>query len=188
MAEVLAQFAEPILSNDKTAYRAQATGAAMNDGLWEAWIEFIPAGGGAPVRSPRETTQSTKADAVYWASGLSATYLEGALGRALRGPIVKPSVPAAQPLFASPAPEFNTSEGAEAEARAILDVFSVYEKGEALLRQELHALSAWHLVNILVAYHLSEQPVTMLNRLPQAALIDLIVTGVREHVDAVSGR
>jgi hypothetical protein len=191
MAEVLLQFAEPILSSDKTAYRAQATGTAMNDGLWEAWIEFIPVGGGAPVRSPRETTQSTKADAIYWASGLSATYLEGALGRALRGPINKPTMPAAQALFSSPAPEFNASEVPEGDAHAILDPFSVYEKGEALLQQELHAMSAWHLVNIIVAYRLSEQPVTILNRLPQATLIDLIVTavrGVREHVDTMNRR
>ena len=64
---------------------------------------------------------------------------------------------------------------------AILDPFSVYEKGEGLLRQELGALSEWHLVNIIVAYNLSGEPRTTLNRLSQATLIDMIVTGVRQE-------
>jgi len=87
-------------------------------------------------------------------------------------------VPHDEPIFGTPAPEF--SAGAAVRARAILDPFSVYEKGEALLRKELRALSAWHLVNIVVAYGLSGEPVTVLNHLPQGALIDLIVDAVAE--------
>jgi hypothetical protein len=61
----------------------------MPDGLWEGWIEFIPTDGGAPLRSRRETTQPNRDDAVYWATGLTPVYLEGALERALR-PAVRP--------------------------------------------------------------------------------------------------
>jgi hypothetical protein len=39
-------------------------------------------------------------------------------------------------------------------------------------------LSPWHLVNIIRAYRLSAEPVDTLNRLPGAALIDIIVDGV----------
>jgi len=68
------------------AFHARACGVAMDDGLWHGWLEFEPLeGGGAPVlRSPRETTQPNRTDAVYWATGLSAVYLEGALERAIR--------------------------------------------------------------------------------------------------------
>ena len=84
MSEVLVKFAEPVLSYKQTSYRAQACAAAMKDGLWEGWIEFIPiAPGGAPLRSPRETTQPNRVDTLYWATGLTSTYLEGALVRAL---------------------------------------------------------------------------------------------------------
>ena len=38
----------------------------------------------------------------------------------------------------------------------MLNPFSVYEKGEPLLRKQLGALSAWHLVNIVLAYELSD--------------------------------
>jgi hypothetical protein len=82
MREVFVQFAEPLLV-DRTQYRAQACGASMNDGLWEGWIEFIPLDGGALLRTGRETTQPNRTDTLYWATGLSPTYLEGALERAL---------------------------------------------------------------------------------------------------------
>jgi hypothetical protein len=62
---------------------------------------------------------------------------------------------------------------------AILDPFSVYEKGEALLRHELQALSAWHLVNIIVAYELSDEPQPVLDAMPAPALVDMIVGAVR---------
>jgi hypothetical protein len=179
MAEVLVKFAEPVLSAKRTLYAAQATGAEMRDGRWEGWIEFTPLDGGPPVRSPRETTQPNRLDTVYWASGLTGIYLEGALARALRGPVVS-TTPPAEALFDAPA-DASRPETSPGEPHAVLDPFSVYEKGEALLRQELRALSAWHLVNIAVAYRLSDQSNTTLNQLPQSALIDLIVAGVRAH-------
>ena len=65
--------------------------------------------------------------------------------------------------------------------QAVLDPFSVYDKSETLLLQELGALSAWHLVNIIRAYRLSAKPDTTLNRLPASALIEMIVLSVREQ-------
>ena len=70
---------------------------------------------------------------------------------------------------------------------AVLDPFSVYTKGEALLRKELHALSSWHLVNIITAYDLSDEPVTVLNRLPGSVLIETIVSAVRERASMRPG-
>jgi hypothetical protein len=89
MSAVLLQFAEPVISPDRTPYRAEVYGAVMSDGLWEGWIEFIPIAGGARLRSPRETTQPNRVDTLYWASGLTPTYLEGALDRAAREHTVK---------------------------------------------------------------------------------------------------
>src|SRR5688500_11539742 len=175
MAEVVVQFPKHVLGPDKVAYQAQACGAATRQGIWEGWVEFVPVAGGAPVRSPRETTQPNRVDAEYWASGLSPTYLEGALERALRRPLEKKAVTSPQSLFDAPAPGFVTVDVRETRVHAVLDPFSVYTKGEALLRQELGALSAWHLVNIILAYELTDEPESVLNDLPQAALVDLIV-------------
>jgi hypothetical protein len=62
---------------------------------------------------------------------------------------------------------------------SVLNPFSVYRKGEALLRRQLGALAAWHLVNIIQAYELSDLPEAGLNRLSAEALIELIVAAVR---------
>src|SRR4051812_26697011 len=92
MAEVLRRFSESVTASDGVEYSAQACGAPNAEGLWEAWIEFVPIDEArAPVRSPRETTQPNKANAEYRATGLSVIYLEGALTRALK-PLVRPVV------------------------------------------------------------------------------------------------
>jgi hypothetical protein len=119
--------------------------------------------------------------AQYWASGISATYLEGALARALDKPTPQ-IVSHAEPLFNEPAARSAADDrSAKPKVDAVLNPFSVYEKGETLLRQELQALSAWHLVNIAVAYDLTREPVTTLTQLPQQDLIELIVAAVRAH-------
>jgi len=92
-------------------------------------------------------------------------------------------VPApAEPMFDGPAPDMTTTVDAPVIVKdAVLNPFSVYEKGETLLRNELGALSAWHLVNIIVAYRLSAEPASVLNRLPAPSLVKIIVDGVREQ-------
>jgi hypothetical protein len=73
----------------------------------------------------------------------------------------------------------------------VLDPFSVYEKGEALLRKQLGALSARHLVNIVAEYELSDIDRITLSRMPAGALANLIVERVRtesEQRNVPSGR
>jgi hypothetical protein len=179
MAEVLLRFPDFVAAESGHAYRAQAVGGPMPDGLWEGWIEFESLDGGRPVRSPRETTQPNRKDTVYWASGLTPVYLEGALKRALN-PIARRTPTAAAPIFDGPAPDLTVpTPRPMAGADAVLNPFSVFEKGEILLRKELGALSPRHLVNIIRAYRLSVQPTDELNRLPGVALAELIVEGVR---------
>jgi hypothetical protein len=83
MDQVLFRFSDSLTSSDGVKYLVQAVGAPTTHGLWEAWIEFLPIDGSGALKSPRETTQPNRADAEYWASGLSAIYLAGALDRAL---------------------------------------------------------------------------------------------------------
>src|SRR5262245_18699267 len=101
----------------------------MADGMWQGWIEFDPADGGPPLRSPRETTQPNRTDTEYWASGLTPIYLEGALRRAVDGPVRVTTLNVRPPAFASPAPAVTAVPG-ESAVHSVLDPFSVYEKGE----------------------------------------------------------
>jgi len=152
----------------------------MAANMWQGWIEFVPLDGGAPVRSPRETTQPNRTDTEYWATGLTDVYLEGALRRTLEPPVSVPTPPPQPSVFARPASTVPTS--ADVGGTSILDPFSVYEKGEALLRRQLGALSAWHLVNIINEHELSDLSADALNTRPAAELIEIIVSGVTAEI------
>jgi hypothetical protein len=176
VAEVLVEFAEPVSNGEGKSYIARACGNEMPDGMWQGWIEFIPIGDGEPVRSGRETTQPNRVDTEYWATGLTPVYLEGSLSRALkplRRPLARQPEP---PIFDTPAGPIRSGPPAN---ESILDPFSVYRKGEALLRRQLSAMSGWHLVNIITAYNLSSEDAALLQARAPAYLVELIVDAVR---------
>jgi hypothetical protein len=177
VAEVLLEFEEAIIGPDGTRYVARACGDEMPDGMWQGWIEFVPVGSGEPVRSARETTQPNREDTLYWATGLTPVFLEGSLKRALnplKRPVAREPSP---PIFDTPAP---AARPAGAAGESVLNPFSVYRKGEALLRRQLAALSGWHLVNIITAHDLSTEDPAVLAAQEPAQLVELIVSAVRE--------
>ena len=159
MAEVLVEFSEPISDVDGITYVARACGAEADNGQWHGWIEFIPEDGGSAFASPRETTQPNRTDTVYWATGLTPVYLEGALQRA-QHPTVRHAPRAA----------------------SILNPFSAYRNGEDMLRRRLNALASMHRVNIIVAHQLSQVPAVELQALPEPELTELIIVAVRERL------
>ena len=178
MAEVLVEFSDVVISAGTRRYMARACGTAVESGQWHGWLEFIDLDTGEVVQSARETTQPNRVDTVYWATGLTPVYLEGALRRALH-PLVRPVArPPAAPAFDGPAPDTIAESPA---VESILNPFSVYRKGEALLRRQLSAFSVWHLVNIIVDYRLSDLPGPSLNAMSGPDLIELIVTAVRSE-------
>jgi hypothetical protein len=185
MAEVFVEFSEPVMAKDGRAFHARACGSEMDRHLWQGWLEFVPTDGGVPVRSSRETTQPNRQDAEYWATGLTPVYLEGALDRALN-PLPRATSPiVSNPIFSGPAPESDAPGPAH---ESVLNPFSVYRKGESLLRSQLSALSGWHLVNIVEAYGLSEQRTSDLESTPAPILVELIVSAVRERTAAAANR
>jgi hypothetical protein len=185
VAVVFVQFTEPVASGDGRIWSARACGSEASGGLWQGWIEFIPADGDEPVRSGRETTQPNRTDLMYWATGLTPVYLEGALRRALTPLVIPPPAPTPAPLFDGPAPDIAT---APPSATSVLNPFSVIQKGEDLLRRQLRALSSWHLVNIVHAHALSALGSDALNAMTHPELVELIVAGVRVRTEVPTGR
>lgn len=184
MAEVLVQLTAAFDADDGRSYVPRICGREREDGLWEGWIEFEPlgGGGGAPLRSHRETTQPNREDLVYWATGLTAAYMEGALERTL-GRRFPHSAPTAvpRPAYDTPAPEPLARAARAAPPRiqptAVLDPFAVHAQGgEDLLRTELSALDAAHLRSIILAHGLHEGSAAEMEK---AALAELIVAAVR---------
>jgi len=178
MAEVLYEFDTPIAAQNGRTYMARACGDEMRGGLWQGWIEFVPVGAGEPVRSRRETTQPNREDAHYWATGLTPIFLEGSLKRALNPLIRPPARDVLAAIFDSPAPNSLT---APPSGEAVLNPFSVYRKGEALLRRQLSALSGWHLVNIITTHRLSDRDRALLAATEPADLVEVIINVVKER-------
>jgi hypothetical protein len=179
MAEVIHVFDATVLL-DGEPYVAQVVGRP--DGhVWEGWIEFASRDGSDALRTRRETTQPDRAALAYWATGLSGTYLEGALRRALEPHVTRARPAMPEPLFEAPAP--TPVADVFAADRAVLDPFSVGAKGETLLRQELGALRGWHLRNIVRAYRLADDDVD-LEAMSEGELVELIVAGVRDEEGA----
>jgi hypothetical protein len=74
-------YDEPVAAGGIT-YRARVYTEPEDDGKWGAWIVFFPVDGGRVIATDRETTQSSLDAIHYWATGLTHTYLHGALDRA----------------------------------------------------------------------------------------------------------
>lgn len=84
--ETLVEYPSSLIGEDGKVYLARACGRRRTDGLWEGWLEFQREDREVAIRTTRETTQPNHTDLAYWASGLTAVYLEGAFQRAANGP------------------------------------------------------------------------------------------------------
>jgi hypothetical protein len=71
----------PVSDRDGNEYSACVIGAPAKDGLWNGAIELHDRLG-RRLATPVETRQASLADLVYWSTGLSKVYVEGALARA----------------------------------------------------------------------------------------------------------
>ena len=177
MAETLIRFDTPVILRDGHQYRAQACGRERSNGQWEGWLEFEDLATGEMLRTGRETTQPNRQDTLYWATGLTPVYLEGALDRIFHQPVLMETEPVAPPSFEGPAPR---RRRVVSNREPILDPFSVYAKSPDLLAQELTALRGWHLRQIIRDFELVDEKDVMLEGLTEAELGSLILQRVRE--------
>jgi hypothetical protein len=177
MAQTLIRFDTPVIYRDGRQYRAHACGRELENGQWEAWLEFEEMTSGQTLRSQRETTQPNQTDAVYWATGLTPVYLEGALDRILHPPPRKVAEPVRPPFFDGPAPR---RRAVVSNREPIFDPFSVYEKSPDLLAQELTALHGRHLRQIIRDFDLVDEGDVQLETLTELELGSLIMQRVRE--------
>jgi hypothetical protein len=160
MAEVLVAFDTPI-ADESGAYRVRVIGRRADDGMWEGWLEFDPidplGAGAKTVVGPVESRQPERDHLVYWATGLTPVYLEGALDRARRPLVVRTRV-IEQPASDHPAPRAVSVPVRRRVLRpeAVLDPFEVAgQSGIDVLEQELRALNRPRLLNIISGFDLN---------------------------------
>ncbi len=182
MSEVLFQYDAEFSDDRGRLYRARACGRERKDGRWEGWLEFVPADGPV-VRTTRETTQPDRGFLEYWATGLTATYLDGALLRATK-PRPEVRVVRTAPPAAGPRPRTRRRvEAAVPGPAAVLDPFAVFAEGDHVLRGQLGALDSGQLRNIVKAYQLSTLTSDELERLSQPELVGLILGEITARAD-----
>lgn len=198
MSDVLFEYDAELADQGGRRYRARAAGRERDDGRWEGWLEFVPEDGGPAVRTGRETTQPDRRFLEYWATGLTATYLDGALLRATTPEPEVRIVRTEPPPVGAPAPRraprrkgpaHHPTRPLEARAAAtgtpvaVLDPFAVFAEGDQVLRGQLRALASGQLRNIVKAYRLSTLTSDELERLGQSALVGLIMGEVSDRAD-----
>jgi hypothetical protein len=181
---LLVYHRSPLTLPSGRVYTAQACGREREDGTWEGWLEFVPDDDSDVRRSRRETTQPTFAALEYWATGITPVYLEGALERTLPPPPAVVEPPVIPAVYDEPAPAERSVTGAALQAAPVLDPFSVYAKGEDLLRRQLAALSARHLRDIVVGYDLADPADIDLDAVTVPELVELIADAVRGRLAA----
>ncbi len=186
MSEILVQFDEPQLSDDGRMFTAEVRGSRLPTGLWEAWIEFQPRVGGQAVRTPRETEQLSRGDLRFWAAGITRQQLKDALARALAA---KTSLSGDIAASFSDAPDEPAELMVLATTRfghgtPVFDPYALYKRsGEYTLRQELRALDAEQLADIIAEHQIKDIDVLDLARTYEDALAERIVAGVQHNVD-----
>jgi hypothetical protein len=178
MAEVLRSFDEPI-RDDSGDYHARVVGRLADDGRWEGWLEFVPLGGAGRKTyvSPVESRQPEREHLVYWASGLTPVYAEGALGRARRPVVVRTRVVEIAESDA-PAPRAPAAPRRPGVPAPVLVPFDVGSKSLDILAQELGALGRGRLLNIIAAYELNPGAADV-QRLSDPHLVSFIVSAVQ---------
>jgi len=181
MAELLLSYGEPVI-NSNGRYHARAIGRLAEDGMWDGWLEFEPLDEDGPVVvGAVESRQPEAHDLAYWATGLTAVFLEGALKRALNPLTVRVRVPEV-PVSSAPAPRLHTvAARGSSRPEAVLDPFDIGSRNLDILRQQLGALNRPRLLNIIAAYGLNPagEDITWMT---DAQLVTFIVTATEVHL------
>lgn len=179
MAEVLVDFDSEFKGSDGKLYEARACARGRSDRLWEGWLEFTPLGGGAAIRTGRETTQPNRDDVLYWATGLTSSYIEGALDRVIKpAPVPRRRESRATPAFDGPADNPSTVPPGS-NATPILDPFQTYKEGDHVLRGQLNAIDDGQLRTIIRGYAIADNETA--NVASREELIALIMTAVAKR-------
>lgn len=177
MAEVLVQFDTVMRAPDGRWFVPRACGRKAGH-VWEGWIEFAPADHSpSAIRTARETVQPNRTDLMYWATGLTRIFLEGALGRALAGPVYIERERPLHPYFEGPGPSIVVADRRPVQPHPVLDPFETYFQGHDVLAKELGALDTARLRDIVLAYDFADQG--QAESAAREELTAMILTGVR---------
>ena len=91
MDTLLQQFETPVAGKDGDRYVAYLYGRDRPGDTWQGWIVFERVRDGQRFSTLVETTQPNAQAVLYWGTGLTEAYFDGALERALHPVQYKPT-------------------------------------------------------------------------------------------------
>jgi hypothetical protein len=123
MEQLLQEFEQPVRDRSGERYKVLLYGRSRPGDTWQGWLVFERLGDGERFATGVETTQSDAGGILYWASGLTDAYFDGAFARASAGPAAasRAPLPAPQPVVSGD-PQGRQRRLAEVE-RAVLACF-----------------------------------------------------------------
>lgn len=100
MDRLLQQFEQPVVDRDGETYDVFLYGRSRPGDTWQGWLVFQRRTDLARLATGVETTQPNAEAVLYWATGLTGAYFDGALDRAKRPqPDIEVTVPVPPPLI-----------------------------------------------------------------------------------------
>jgi hypothetical protein len=156
MDTLLQQFELPV-ALDRITYTAWLYGRERQDGMWEGWLVFERVSDGARFTTGVETTQPNSRAILYWATGLSGAFFEGALRRALRPRKQSRAVPVPPPLIARGHDRTMRDLLRENIESAVLDIFSQRRAQQLLTREVFDTLPHSHADIVRALEHLERE-------------------------------
>src|SRR5260221_10573910 len=94
MQTLLQEFERHLVGSDGEEYAVLLYGRSRPGDTWQGWLVFVRGRDNRRFATPVETTQPNAEAIVYWSSGLTNTYFDGALRRAMDPNVVIPQPPA----------------------------------------------------------------------------------------------
>jgi hypothetical protein len=145
MATLLQEFETPIQGKDGQTYSAYLYGRSRPADTWQGFIVFVRQSDGRRFETDVETTQPDAQAILYWATGLTSAYFDGALERAQR-PLAIPQAAVAQPLpvVAAGGDALTRLERLTAIERDVVHVFTRTGRVRLLTQDLLDALPYAH--------------------------------------------
>ena len=125
MDRLLQQFEHQVADAAGTVFNIYLYGRSRPHDTWQGWLVFERIPDGQRFSTDVETTQSNAEGILYWATGLTDAYFEGALQRALR-PALSETAPyrIPEPIVGGPGDSASRRRRLAELERTVLDCFT----------------------------------------------------------------
>jgi hypothetical protein len=132
---LLQQFEQAVSGRDGNTYRVYLYGRSRPADTWKGWLVFERITDGARFATDVETTQPNAEAVLYWATGLTDAYFDGALERAQKPPRPEPvAVVVPEPVVSESGDSVSRQRRLAAIEQAVLACFTRHTTRRLLTR------------------------------------------------------